>query len=222
MEFGLCKIFKSFGQLQVLSDFSLEFPVGKINCLLGASGIGKTTILNIVAGNVRPDSGKVIDYFQGNLSYLFQESLLLPWLTVKENVCYLMDDGRKTSAKEQEASELLSLMELEEFHDWYPTELSGGMARRVSLARALACSMPLMLMDEPFSGLDSDLKTRIVPVVRERICRQQRTAVLVTHDIGVAREIGHHLFFCKKGATGCLEAAETADVQAQQRGVESS
>ncbi len=211
MEFGLCEVFKSYGDLQVLHDFSLAFPVGEISCLLGPSGIGKTTILNIIAGSVRPESGRVIGDSQGNLSYLFQESLLLPWLTALENVCYLMDDNRTKSSKEQEAQELLALMELEEFQDRYPVELSGGMARRVSLARALACPRPLMLLDEPFTGLDSELKSRIVPVVRERITREQRTVVLVTHDIDVAREIGRHLFFCKKGDDGTLEAIKATD-----------
>ncbi len=94
MEFRLCNVCKSYEQLAVLSDLNLTFPVGKISCLLGPSGIGKTTILNIIAGSTVPDSGTVINDFAGRVSYLFQESLLLPWLTVLDNVCYLMAGWR--------------------------------------------------------------------------------------------------------------------------------
>ncbi len=211
MEFCLRNVCKSYGELHVLRDLNLEFPVGKISCLLGPSGIGKTTILNIIAGCIKPDSGEVVSRFHGSVSYLFQESLLLPWLTVLENICYLMENQRSKASKKQEALELLKLMELEGSHGQYPAGLSGGMTRRVALARALACPGPLLLMDEPFTGLDSELKTRIVHAVRERICLTQRTAVIVTHDMNVAKRIGDHLFFCKKGTDGILEAVETRD-----------
>ncbi len=208
MDFCLRNVCKSYDQLAVLDKLNLSFPEGKISCLLGPSGIGKTTILNIIAGGMAPDSGMVSDDFAGKVSYLFQESLLLPWLTVLENICYLMAEDRNQPEKEQEALELLALMELEGCHGQYPAGLSGGMARRVALARALACPRPLLLMDEPFTGLDSELKTRIVDVVSHRISLQQRTAVIVTHDIAVAKKIGHHLFFCKKGADGIFEIEE--------------
>ncbi len=208
MQLCLNNVCKSYGKLAVLSDLNLSFPVGKISCLLGPSGIGKTTILNIIAECMAPDSGTVNNNFAGRISYLFQESLLLPWLTVLDNVCYLMAEERSRAEKEQEALELLALMELEGCHGQYPAALSGGMARRVALARALACPMPLLLMDEPFTGLDSELKTRIVDVVYDRICLQQRTAVIVTHDIEVAEKIGHHLFFCKKGVGGIFTVEE--------------
>ncbi len=209
MGFRLDKISKSYGDIHILKNLSLSFPVGKISCLMGPSGIGKTTILNIIADCTAPDAGKVISDFHGQLSYLFQESLLLPWLTVMENICYLMGNDKNRTPKEEEALELLSLMELSGCQNHYPTELSGGMARRVALARALACPAPLLLMDEPFTGLDNELKIRIADVVRNHIRLQQRTALIVTHDMEIASKIADHLFYCKKGNEGLLVEPET-------------
>ncbi len=209
MQFRLCNISKSYGQLQVLKNLNMTFPVGKISCLMGPSGIGKTTILNILAGCTHPDTGRVFSGFHANLSYLFQESLLLPWLTVMENICYLMAEDKSKAEKERGALQLLAAMELAGCHGQYPGELSGGMERRVALARALACPMPLLLMDEPFTGLDSELKTRVVDAVCGRIVIQQRTTVIVTHDMEVAQKIGDNLFFCEKGPDGILQVTET-------------
>ncbi len=209
MEFRLDNISKTYGQLQVLKELGMTFPVGKISCLMGPSGIGKTTILNIIAGAIPPDAGDIISDFCGNVSYLFQESLLLPWLTVMENICYLMEEDKSKSEKEKQALGLLELMELSECENQYPAELSGGMERRVALARALACPAPLLLMDEPFTGLDTELKNRIVDGVCNHIRLQQRTAVIVTHDMEVAKKIASHLFFCKKGPDGILQLTET-------------
>ncbi len=211
MEFRLDNVSKSYGNLHVLKDLTLQFPVGKISCLMGPSGIGKTTILNIIAGCIRPDTGEIINEFKDRLSYLFQESLLLPWLTVLENICYLMGEDKSKSQKELDAMELLSLMALSGCQGYYPEELSGGMARRVALARALACPAPLLLMDEPFTGLDNELKTRIVNGVCSHIRLHQRTTVIVTHDMEVARNIGDHLFFCKKGDDGILVERKTKE-----------
>ncbi len=204
MEFRLHNICKSYDETDVLTELNLAFPVGKISCLMGPSGIGKTTILNIIAGGIAADSGEVIGDFNQETSYLFQESLLLPWLTVMENICYLMAEETTKEDKEREAQELLALMELEGCQGHYPAGLSGGMARRVALARALACPAPLLLMDEPFTGLDSALKMRIVKRVYTYISTQQRTAVIVTHDMEAANAIGDHLFYCKKGINGIV------------------
>lgn len=209
MKFGLENVSKSYDGVVVLDDLSLEFPVGKVSCLLGPSGIGKTTILNIVAGWTRPDSGELITPFSGGTSYLFQESLLLPWMTVMENVCYLMDESLGYAGKKEQAQQMLSHMELSRFTKHYPGELSGGMARRVALARALACPNALLLMDEPFTALDSELKTRIVEVVREHVVSKSQTVVLVTHDDLVVEQMGDNACICRKKEDGGLEVDET-------------
>lgn len=205
MKFGLKKVSKSYDGVVVLNDLSLEFPVGKVSCLLGPSGIGKTTILNIVAGWTRPDSGELITPFHGGISYLFQESLLLPWMTVMENVCYLMDESLGYAEKKEQAQQMLSHMELYGCSNHYPRELSGGMARRVALARALSCPKGLLLMDEPFTALDSELKTRIVEVVQGHIASKSQTVVLVTHDDMVVEQMGDYACFCHKKEDGGLE-----------------
>lgn len=208
MSFGLKKVSKAYGELVVLDNLSLEFPVGKVSCLLGPSGIGKTTILNIVAGWVSPDSGQMITPFSGGISYLFQESLLLPWMTVMENVCYLMDETLDSRERTKLAQDMLSSMELGNFANHYPGELSGGMARRIALARALSSPKSLLLMDEPFTGLDSDLKTRILEVVRENIVTKGQTAVIVTHDNMISEQIGDCTCSCRRKEAGGLEVVK--------------
>lgn len=195
---------KSFAGVTVLNSLNLTLEEEKISCFLGPSGIGKTTILNIIAGLLLPDSGQLEQPFAGSISYLFQESLLLPWMNVHQNICYLMEETMHKSEKEKLADSLVQAMELDGFAKHYPPELSGGMARRTALARALACPAPLLMMDEPFASLDSQLKTRIIDRVKENIRRQNRTAIVVTHDENTAARIADSIYYFEKGNSGIL------------------
>ncbi len=195
---------KSFGGLRVLDSFSLSLEDKSISCFLGPSGIGKTTILNIIAGLIIPDSGRLNNPYDGKISYLFQDSMLMPWMTVRQNICYLMDDSLDKAEKYCMADELIRDMELEGFHNHYPVELSGGMARRTALARALACPEPLLIMDEPFASLDSHLKTRIIDRVKDNIISQKRTAIMVTHDQNTALCIADKIYQFVKSKDGAL------------------
>ncbi len=160
-----------FQNQTVIEDLNFTFEEGNFYGLSGASGIGKTTLLNTIVGAVVPKRGKILR--KGNkTSYIFQDARLFPWLNAIENVACVCNDQEK-------AEYYLSLL-LPDGMDKYPHELSGGMKQRVSIARALAYDAPLVLLDEPFKGLDAETKHACIELVCEHI--KTRTAILVSHD----------------------------------------
>ena len=160
----------------VLNDLSLTFPAGKTIVVMGPSGCGKTTLLRIIAGLESPDTGNVTRETE-SISYLFQDTALLPWLTAAENVNLVLSDSNETL---RTAVEWLSRVELADEANTHPASLSGGMRQRVALARALSTDAELLLLDEPFRGMDEDLHVKMRELIRE--CRKGKTTVLVTHD----------------------------------------
>ncbi len=160
----------------VLSDLSLTFPTGKMTTVMGPSGCGKTTLLRVIAGLESPDTGNVTRETD-SISYLFQDTALLPWLTAAENVNLVLSDSRETL---RTAVEWLARVELADEANTYPASLSGGMRQRVALARALSTDAELLLLDEPFRGMDEDLHAKMRNLIRS--CRQGKTTILVTHD----------------------------------------
>ncbi len=155
----------------VIEGLSFTFEDGKFYGLSGASGIGKTTLINAIAGLISPHGGSIIGDVQ-KVSYIFQDARLFPWLTAIENVECVCHDRKA-------AEHYLDIL-LPEGKNKYPDELSGGMKQRVSVARALAYDAPLLLLDEPFKGLDAETKQLTVSLVCEHI--KTRTAILVSHD----------------------------------------
>lgn len=153
---------KTYGEKNVLQRLSHVFPASGTVLLCGPSGAGKTTLLRLIAELEAPDEGTVQSTYQ-RTAIAFQEPRLLPWLTCLDNVKLVL--ASRTDADEQ-ARLWLSHMELTEAANTLPSALSGGMKQRLSLARALAFGGDLLLLDEPFSGLDEDLKRRIAPYIR--------------------------------------------------------
>ena len=181
---------KKYGDTVVYENFGLALETGKITCLLGASGCGKTTILNAMAGLI--DYGGEICNVPERISYIFQEERLLPNLTVRQNIEYVL--GKKADTRE-----ILRLVELTEKADCYPGELSGGQAQRASIARAFAYPSELLLMDEPFSSLDTALKIRLTEVFFRLGKRDGRTGVFVTHDVEEAYMLAHRAVIIREG-----------------------
>ncbi|MBQ8229250.1 MAG: ABC transporter ATP-binding protein [Clostridia bacterium] len=181
---------KSYGSKTVFENFALDIKDGEILCVLGRSGSGKTTLLNILAG-LTEFSGQT-EGVPERVGYIFQEPRLLPNLTVAENLAYI-------GAANAEIDEILRKTELLGLKDKRPKELSGGEKQRVSIARAFLSDAPLLLLDEPFSSLDTALKIRLSRVFAELWQEKKRTAVFVTHDIEEAWMLAHRIVMIEDG-----------------------
>lgn len=166
----------SYGDKLVLKDFSLSFPQKGAVCLFGASGLGKTTVLRLIAGLEKPKNGSLEGFENKRITFIFQEDRLLPWRTAKENVALAL--GNTSEAKEK-ALAVLSSLGLENDADRYPDEMSGGMCRRVAAARALAPESDIILADEPFTGLDEENRRVLAAALREKA--KNELVVVVTH-----------------------------------------
>lgn len=182
MDIVLAEINKSFGNVKVLDNLNLLFPAGRASCITGPSGCGKTTVLNIVAGVQAPDSGSVLGAEGIKKAYVFQEPRLLPWKTVLQNVEFVLPEKWNPKRKKERAMECLGTVELEQDAFKLPPELSRGMAQRCSLARALAADAPIVLLDEPFSGLDAALKERIARRLQLIWSERNTTVVMASHS----------------------------------------
>ncbi len=163
----------SYGDLPVCRDVTWQLPDRGVVCLWGASGCGKTTLLRLLAGLEKPQSGRITGLNDGAVSVCFQEDRLLPWRTVLDNVAIPLGGDR------QRALQMLTAMGLAEYADSFPDAISGGQRRRVALARALVMPGDLLLLDEPFTGMDVAAWETVVPLIR--LWAADRPAVLVTH-----------------------------------------
>ena len=171
---------KSYDRLQVLQNLNLSVNGGEIVALIGPSGCGKTTLLNCISGWETPDAGKG-DGQNVKISYMFQGARLLPGRTVFQNISLV----REKSADE-EVQDIINAVGLYGFENYYPGQLSGGMARRCALARAFHYQGDLLLMDEPFQGLDYGLRMEMLKMLLD-IWRKRRCGILfVTHEIDEA------------------------------------
>ena len=180
------------GAVLALDHISLDVAPGEFVCLVGASGCGKTTLLNLVAGLDQPTGGTVER--AGRTAVMFQEASLFPWLSVRKNVeLALRFQGVPRSQRRAKAAELLELVRLSGFDDRQPHELSGGMRQRVALARALAQEAEVLLMDEPFGALDA-MTRDIMHDELERIWRSTGSSVLfVTHNVREAARLADRI-----------------------------
>ncbi len=170
----------------VFDSLSVTLPSGQTTAVMGASGSGKTTMLRLLAGIISPDSGNVTRETD-SISFMFQDTALLPWLTAAENVNLVLSDTKRTMPV---AEQWLARVGLADECNAFPSTLSGGMRQRVALARALAVDADLLLLDEPFRGLDESLREQMLDLIQT--ARQGKTTVLVTHDKRDLR-IAHHL-----------------------------
>ena len=204
---------KSYGEKAVLKDFSLAVAPGDFVTIVGASGGGKTTVLKMVNGLLTPDSGTIrimghdireMDLIQlrRNIGYAIQGSVLFPHMTVAENIAYVPNllnkkDKARTKAAVAKWMQIVGLDE--ELLQRYPSELSGGQQQRVGIARALAASPEILLMDEPFGAVDEITRASLQQEIA-RIHRETGITVLfVTHDIGEALRLGTRVLVMANG-----------------------
>ncbi|MEG2896956.1 MAG: ABC transporter ATP-binding protein [Eubacterium sp.] len=177
MDIEIKNLSKVFGQDRIYKDFNITFKENTISGLSGPSGIGKTTLLNFCAGLKQPDSGIITGIDLKKLSYIFQEDRLLPWCTVLENLEFVLKEKDK-----QKAFEILKMVNLEDYAGYYPNALSGGMQKRVSIARAFCYPSETLLMDEPFGNLDQVLKEHLMDVFLKLWKENQKTVIFVSHN----------------------------------------
>ncbi|MEG0775667.1 ABC transporter ATP-binding protein [Clostridium sp.] len=202
-------IYKTFDGKQVLKNINMEIIEGELVSLLGPSGCGKTTLLKIITGLLAPDGGKIffngedyteVDSNKRNAVIVFQDYGLFPHMTIVENIEFgLKVRNANKSERRKKVEEMLSLMQLEDKGKNYPFELSGGQKQRVALARALVVKPRVLLLDEPFSNLDTNLKETMRDFVMDLQKKLGFTTILVTHDKEEAFMMSHKVAVILKG-----------------------
>ncbi len=185
------------GALDVIDNLSLEIKEGEIVAIVGPSGTGKSTILNLIAGLTGVTSGSV--FVDGKIGYMFQHDLLFDWMSVYKNLFVGLEIKNKVEEKDvSKAIKLLEKYDLLDFKSSLPSELSGGMRQRVALIRTLMVSPEILLLDEPFSALDSQTRIKISNDVYQIIKEEKLTTILVTHDISEAITLADRIIILSK------------------------
>jgi NitT/TauT family transport system ATP-binding protein len=183
----LQNVSRSFGDMEVFSNLSLEISRGEFLAVVGPSGCGKTTLLTLCSGFDSPTSGTVTR--SGRVRMVYQQDGLFPWQTVAENIIMGFRHIKEPAERKAQLTEMVSLIGLNGFENHYPHQLSGGMRQRVELARALAGESDILLLDEPFSSLDYLTRLRMRRELARMLRQRPRTVVLVTHDIEEAAQL---------------------------------
>ena len=193
MSIKLINIEKNFGNKKIYDKFSLTFEEGKINCILGKSGCGKSTLLNIIANLEEINSGEIIGVPE-KIAYVFQEDRLIEWNSIYTNMELPLLKFYTKDEREEKIKSILREVELEDYINSYPKELSGGMRQRANIARALLYNGELLLMDEPFKSLDKSSKENIIKIFKKNHLEKNNTVIMVTHDINEALSLGDNIF----------------------------
>lgn len=187
----------SYGPVKILDHFSAQFPSKEVTVLLGPSGCGKTTILNLLAGLLIPQEGTLLvgdkHPLEVRVGYIFQDVRLIPWLTVKRNLDLVLPRTIPTEERLQRIRTVLDLVGLEHALSLFPDQLSGGMYRRVGMARAYLFEPDVYLMDESFQGLDPPLKFQLLLTFQKLRSASPKTTIFVTHDIEEALLVGDEI-----------------------------
>lgn len=219
---------KKFGELLVLDDLNFEVKNGEFLCIVGPTGCGKTTFLNTLTKLYEPTQGEIlvngipVNPKKQNISYIFQEYSAFPWLTVKDNVMWGLKI-KNVPNKEAVAStrEMLDIVGLTKFQDYYPNQISVSMLQRVVVARAFATKPELLLMDEPYGQLDIDLRFRLEDELLRLWEKTKTTILFITHNIEEAVYLGQNIMVLTNKPTSVKTIIENPlplprDVMAQE------
>ncbi len=216
-------ISKRYAEKQVLQDITVRLEQGELVCLLGMSGVGKTTLFNVLSGLTRPDSGTVrlkgeeITGTTGHLSYMLQKDMLLPHKTVLDNVALpLLLNGTKKKAAREQAAGYFSQFGLEGTQTKYPAQLSGGMRQRAALLRTYLCGDEVALLDEPFSALDALTRADVQEWYLHVMETIRLSTLFITHDIDEAILLSDRIYIMS-GSPAVIAAEITID-EAKPRG----
>lgn len=209
MTISVRNVSKNFGSFAALRNVSLDIPSGTLTALLGLSGGGKSTLLRVIAGLETPDAGRVeisgtdatdLPPQRRNVGFVFQHYAAFKHLTVAKNVAFGLEIRRRPKAEiRRRVRELLELVHIEQFADRYPAQLSGGQRQRMALARALAVDPQVLLLDEPFGALDSQVRKELRAWLRRLHDQVHVTTVFVTHDQEEAMEVANEIVVINKG-----------------------
>ena len=182
--------------IKVIDKIDLNIPENKITVILGRSGCGKTTLLRLVAGLEDFEQGEIIGVESKRKAYVFQEDRLMPWLDVKSNITFGI---HKNEIDNSRINEIIETVGLEKFYNAYPSQLSGGMKQRVSIARAFAYNPDFIMMDEPFSALDYFTREQMQSELLNIHKRLKCSILFVTHSIDEALILGDNIVILEKG-----------------------
>lgn len=186
---------KTYGNQVIFQKLDLAIPENEITCILGPSGCGKTTLLNLIAGLQPYDEGSILGVTHKKISYIFQDTRLLAWRTAIENIEFVLLSLYSKEKAREIAKYYLDLVGLSAFENYYPDQLSGGMKQRISIARAFAFPSEILLMDEPFIGLDYELKDNLIDEFLNIWKQNKKTVIFVTHERDDAEKIGHRMIY---------------------------
>ena len=181
---------KKYGNHTVFEDFSIDIEKNETTVILGGSGVGKSTLLNIIA-KTDTDYDGMVGNLPNRISYCFQEDRLLKWKTVIENIEFVLN---KNEIKKEKIENIMSIMGIKEIADKNVTKISGGQLQRVAISRALAYESEMIFLDEPFKSLDMSLKYAIIRDFAKALGSEKRGVILVTHNIDEALLLADTIF----------------------------
>lgn len=206
---------KDFGDLKVLNDVSFDVHRGEFLCIVGPTGCGKTTFLNCITGLYNLTDGQIlvngepVNTKKHNIAYIFQEYSTMSWLTVEQNVAFgLKVKGKPKDVINKEVTEVLELVGLTKYKDYYPIELSTSMLQRVVIARAFAVKPDILLMDEPYGQLDVELRFRLEDELVKLWKRLGTTVIFITHNIEEAVYLSENILVLTNKPTAIKKKLE--------------